>query len=184
MCRAIGRHGAGCCALGRGVDPLQRRRSPRPTMAPPWPWSSRPGARQVRPCVRRRDPPAVAGGPADRLGASVPGDSRHLDLRQHGRADYEGRPRALRGCQRDRIAANGDTANKIGTYGLAVLADCTGFPFYVAAPSSTFDLSITDGSSHSDRAARREEVTHGLGRRTAPEGIAVYNPLSTSLPPT
>ena len=54
----------------------------------------------------------------------------------------------------DRIAANGDTANKIGTYGVALLARAHGIPFYVAAPSSTFDLAIADGSAHPDRAAR------------------------------
>ena len=54
----------------------------------------------------------------------------------------------------DRIAANGDTANKIGTYGVAVLAQAHGIPFYVAAPSSTFDLSIADGSPIPIEAAR------------------------------
>ena len=54
----------------------------------------------------------------------------------------------------DRIAANGDTANKIGTYGVALLAQAHGIPFYVAAPSSTFDLSIPDGAAIPDRAAR------------------------------
>jgi methylthioribose-1-phosphate isomerase len=76
----------------------------------------------------------------------------------------------------DRIAANGDTANKIGTYGVALLARAHGLPFYVAAPSSTFDLSLASGADIpiEQRAAR--EVTHGLGRQTAPEGVAVYNP--------
>ena len=54
----------------------------------------------------------------------------------------------------DRIAANGDTANKIGTYGVALLARAHNLPFYVAAPSSTFDLSLADGSGHSDRGTR------------------------------
>ena len=54
----------------------------------------------------------------------------------------------------DRIAANGDTANKIGTYGVAVLAKAHGIPFYVAAPSSTFDLQPADRRRHSHRAAR------------------------------
>jgi methylthioribose-1-phosphate isomerase len=76
----------------------------------------------------------------------------------------------------DRIAANGDTANKIGTYGVAVLARAHGIPFYVAAPSSTFDLSIPDGSAIPIEQRDAMEVTHGLGRRTAPEGVAVYNP--------
>jgi methylthioribose-1-phosphate isomerase len=76
----------------------------------------------------------------------------------------------------DRIAANGDTANKIGTYGLAVLARAHGIPFYVAAPSSTFDLRITDGMQIPIEQRDPREITHGLGGPIAPEGIAVYNP--------
>jgi methylthioribose-1-phosphate isomerase len=76
----------------------------------------------------------------------------------------------------DRIAANGDTANKIGTYGVALLARAHGIPFYVAAPSSTFDLSIPDGSAIPIEQRDPREVTHGLGRQTAPAGVTVYNP--------
>jgi methylthioribose-1-phosphate isomerase len=76
----------------------------------------------------------------------------------------------------DRIAANGDTANKIGTYGVALLARAHGIPFYVAAPSSTFDLTLPDGASIPIEQRDPREVTHGLGRPTAPEGIDVYNP--------
>jgi methylthioribose-1-phosphate isomerase len=76
----------------------------------------------------------------------------------------------------DRIASNGDTANKIGTYGLALLAKAHGIPFYVAAPKSTFDLSIADGSAITIEQRDPREVTHGFGRQTAPDGIEVYNP--------
>jgi methylthioribose-1-phosphate isomerase len=76
----------------------------------------------------------------------------------------------------DRIAANGDAANKIGTYGVAVLAKAHGIPFYVAAPSSTFDLTLEDGSSIPIEQRDPREITHGFGRATAPEGIDVYNP--------
>ncbi len=76
----------------------------------------------------------------------------------------------------DRIAANGDAANKIGTYGVAVLARAHGIPFYVAAPSSTFDLSLADGSAIPIEERDPREVTHGFGRQTAPEGVDVYNP--------
>ena len=76
----------------------------------------------------------------------------------------------------DRIAANGDTANKIGTYGVALLAHAHGLPFYVAAPSSTFDLSIKTGADIPIEQRDPREVTHGLGRQTAPLGVAVYNP--------
>jgi len=76
----------------------------------------------------------------------------------------------------DRIAANGDVANKIGTYGLAVLAQHHGIPFCVAAPSSTFDLSIKSGDQIPIEERGAEEVTCGFGRRTAPEGAKVYSP--------
>ncbi len=76
----------------------------------------------------------------------------------------------------DRIAANGDTANKIGTYGVALLARAHSIPFYVAAPSSTFDLSLADGSLIPIEQRDPREITHGFGRTTAPEGVAVYNP--------
>ncbi len=76
----------------------------------------------------------------------------------------------------DRIAANGDTANKIGTYGLAVLAAAHDIPFFVAAPSSTFDLSLPDGRNIPIEQRDPREITHGFGRQTVPEGVKVYNP--------
>ena len=76
----------------------------------------------------------------------------------------------------DRIAANGDTANKIGTYGVALLAAAHEIPFYVAAPSSTFDLSIAGGDEIPIEQRASSEITHGFGRQTAPDGIGVYNP--------
>jgi methylthioribose-1-phosphate isomerase len=76
----------------------------------------------------------------------------------------------------DRIAANGDTANKIGTYGVAVLARAHGIPFYVAAPSSTFDLRIKDGSKIPIEQRDPREITDGMGKVIAPAGIRVYNP--------
>ncbi len=76
----------------------------------------------------------------------------------------------------DRIAANGDVANKIGTYSLALVAAAHDVPFYVAAPTSTFDLSIPDGDAIPIEQRDPREITHGFGRQTAPEGIDVYNP--------
>ena len=76
----------------------------------------------------------------------------------------------------DRIAANGDTANKIGTYSLAVLAARHGVPFYVAAPASTFDATLASGAQIKIEERAPEEVTEGFGKRTAPEGVAVYSP--------
>src|SRR5207244_13098599 len=72
--------------------------------------------------------------------------------------------------------ANGDTANKIGTYGVAVLAQVHGIPFYVAAPSSTFDLALDSGAAIPIEQRDPREITHGFGRQTAPDGIGVYNP--------
>lgn len=76
----------------------------------------------------------------------------------------------------DRIAANGDAANKIGTYGLSVLAKAHGIPFYVAAPSSTFDLTIANGAAIPIEQRAAAEITHGFGKQTAPTGCEVYNP--------
>lgn len=76
----------------------------------------------------------------------------------------------------DRIAANGDTANKIGTYSVALSARAHGIPFYVAAPTSTFDLSLPTGDGIPIEERNPEEITHGFGRQTAPMGVNVYNP--------
>jgi methylthioribose-1-phosphate isomerase len=76
----------------------------------------------------------------------------------------------------DRIAANGDTANKIGTYAVAVLAREHGIPFYVAAPLSTIDLSTPDGSRIPIEERAPKEVTHIGGSQVAPEGARIWNP--------
>jgi len=76
----------------------------------------------------------------------------------------------------DRIAANGDTANKIGTYSLSILAREHGVPFYIAAPSSTFDLSIKSGAEIPIEQRSAEEVTTFAGSQTTPSGVDVYNP--------
>jgi methylthioribose-1-phosphate isomerase len=76
----------------------------------------------------------------------------------------------------DRIARNGDTANKIGTYALAILAAHHGIPFYVAAPRSTFDLSVESGAAIPIEERSADEVVSFSGVRVAPESAAVYNP--------
>ncbi|MFW0861758.1 MAG: S-methyl-5-thioribose-1-phosphate isomerase [Dethiobacter sp.] len=76
----------------------------------------------------------------------------------------------------DRIAANGDVANKIGTYSLAVLAAAHQLPFYVAAPFSTFDLTLKTGEEIPIEERCETELTHFYGKRIAPEGIGCYNP--------
>ena len=76
----------------------------------------------------------------------------------------------------DRIARNGDTANKIGTYSLAILAGHHHIPFYVAAPTSTFDLSLANGRQIPIEERKPEEITSWFGKRVAPKGVKVYNP--------
>ena len=76
----------------------------------------------------------------------------------------------------DRIAANGDAANKIGTYGLAVLAQFHRVPFYIAAPSSTFDLALRDGSQIPIEERARAEIAEQNGKLSVPPGASVYNP--------
>lgn len=76
----------------------------------------------------------------------------------------------------DRIASNGDAANKIGTYMLAVLAKYHGVPFYIVAPQSTFDLKIKTGKQIPIEERKAEEVTHLGGVATAAKGVKVYNP--------
>lgn len=76
----------------------------------------------------------------------------------------------------DRIASNGDTANKIGTYNVAVLAKAHNIPFYVAAPGTTFDFNIKSGEQIPIEERGASEVTEGFGKRTAPKKVKVYNP--------
>ena len=76
----------------------------------------------------------------------------------------------------DRIAANGDTANKIGTYALAIVARHHGVPFYVVAPSSTVDLALADGAGIPIEQRAPEEVSEPEGHRIAPAGTAAWNP--------
>jgi len=76
----------------------------------------------------------------------------------------------------DRVAANGDVANKIGTYGLALLAKAHGIPFYVAAPCSTIDPATPDGDAIPIEERGRDEVAHVAGRAVVPEGVPVRHP--------
>ena len=96
-------------------------------------------------------------------------DSMAGYLMQKGKVDA-----VVVGC--DRIAANGDVANKIGTYTVAVLAKEHGIPFYVAAPWSTVDLATPDGEGIPIEQRPATEVTHFAGKRVTPEGIRVENP--------
>ena len=105
----------------------------------------------------------------DGIPATLITDNMAASLMAQGKIDL-----VLLDC--DRMAANGDFANKIGTYGVAVLAHYHGIPFYSVLPSSTIDLSIPDGSHIPIEQREASEVTHFAGVRTAPEGVGVYNP--------
>ena len=76
----------------------------------------------------------------------------------------------------DRICRNGDTANKVGTYALAIAAAHHGIPFYVAAPRSTFDFSLESGAEIPIEERPADEITTAGGTRIAPEGARAYNP--------
>jgi methylthioribose-1-phosphate isomerase len=76
----------------------------------------------------------------------------------------------------DRIAANGDSANKIGTYGLAVLAKHHNIPFYIVAPKSTFDLSLKSGKEIPIEERDGDEVRYFQGKQSAPKNVKVFNP--------
>lgn len=82
----------------------------------------------------------------------------------------------------DRIAANGDAANKIGTYSVAILAKAHKVPFYVAAPSSTFDLDIKCGDDIPIEERGEDEITCGFGKRTAPKSVKTYSPAFDATP--
>ena len=84
----------------------------------------------------------------------------------------------------DRIAANGDVANKIGTYGLAVLCRMHEIPFYVVAPTSTVDLETIDGTQIEIEQRSASEVTHVGDQRIVPEGVSVLNPAFDVTPNT
>ncbi len=103
------------------------------------------------------------------IGATLICDSAAAQVMREGRVQA-----VITGA--DRIAANGDTANKIGTYGVATLAHAHNIPFYVAAPTTTFDLSVATGADIPIEQRAAEEITNGLGKQTAPNDVAVYNP--------
>ncbi|MCI8537522.1 MAG: S-methyl-5-thioribose-1-phosphate isomerase [Oscillospiraceae bacterium] len=105
----------------------------------------------------------------DRIPVTLITDNMAGALMAQGKVDM-----VVLGC--DRMAANGDFANKIGTYSVAVLAKHHGIPFYTALPSSTIDLSISDGSRIPIEEREGGEVSHLFGVQTGPEGVATWNP--------
>ena len=105
----------------------------------------------------------------DGIQTTVITDNMSAALMQQGKVDL-----VVVGA--DRIAANGDTANKIGTYGVAVLAREHNIPFYVAAPLSTIDLDTPNGAGIPIEERSAREVTHVGGSQMAPDGALVWNP--------
>ena len=106
---------------------------------------------------------------SDKIPVTVIADNMAGSLMRKGRVDC-----VVVGA--DRIAANGDVANKIGTYSVAVLAHHHGIPFYVAAPISTIDFKLTSGDDIPIEERSHDEVTHIDGHRICPEGVDVINP--------
>lgn len=106
---------------------------------------------------------------ADGIPATLITDNMAGALMAQGKVDC-----VVVGC--DRMAANGDFANKIGTYSVAVLAKYHGIPFYTALPSSTVDLTLADGSGIVIEQRDQSEVTHLQGVQTGPDGIEAWNP--------
>lgn len=105
----------------------------------------------------------------EKIPATLVTDSMAGYLMQEGRIDV-----VVVGC--DRVAANGDVANKIGTYAIAVVAKRHGIPFYVAAPTSSIDLNCPSGKAIPIEQRDPKEVSHIFGRSLAPKGIKIFNP--------
>lgn len=178
MCRAIGRHGAtllkdGCTVLthcnagGLATSEFGTALAPVYTMAE----QGRPVhvyADETRPLLQGARLTAWELMQAG-IDVTLICDNMAAQVMKEGRIDA-----VLVGA--DRIAANGDAANKIGTYGVALAAKAHGIPFYVLAPSSTIDQETPtgDGIPIEERAA--EEITCGFGNQTAPDGVKVYAP--------
>ncbi len=105
----------------------------------------------------------------EKIPATLVTDNMTGYLMQRGKVDA-----VVVGC--DRVAANGDVANKIGTYGIAVLAKRHGIPFYVAGPTSSIDLDCASGKDIPIEQRNPKEVSHIFGRAIAPKGTKVFNP--------
>jgi len=105
----------------------------------------------------------------DKIPVTLLTDSMAGYLMQHGKVDA-----VIVGC--DRVAANGDVANKIGTYGLAVLARRHGIPFYVAGPTSSIDLKCPSGAEVPIEQRNPREISHIFGHAVTPRGVRILNP--------
>jgi methylthioribose-1-phosphate isomerase len=105
----------------------------------------------------------------EKIPATLITDSMAGYLMREGKVDA-----VVVGC--DRVAANGDVANKIGTYGIAVLAQKHGIPFYVAGPTSSIDVDCPSGKDIPIEQRNPKEVSHIFGRALAPKGVRIFNP--------
>jgi methylthioribose-1-phosphate isomerase len=105
----------------------------------------------------------------EKIPATLVTDNMAGFLIQKGKVDA-----VVVGC--DRVAANGDVANKIGTYGIAVLARRHGIPFYVAGPTSSIDMNCSSGDEIPIEHRDPKEVSHIFGRAMAPKGVKIFNP--------
>ena len=178
MCRAIGRHGAGLLKNGQtvlthcnagGLATSQFGTALAPIyMAQEQGKHIRVYADETRPLLQGA---RLTAWELMRAGIDVTliCDNMAAQVMKEGRIDL-----VMVGA--DRVAANGDSANKIGTYGVAVLAQAHRIPFYVLAPSSTFDLKLVTGDAIPIEERGAEEITCGFGKRTAPEHVQVYAP--------
>ncbi len=178
MCRAIGRHGAelladGCTVLthcnagglataefGTALAPIYSATEQGKQIAV--------YADETRPLLQGSRLTAWELNQAD-IDVTVICDNMAAQVMKEGRIDA-----VMVGS--DRIAANGDVANKIGTYSVALAAKAHNIPFYVLAPTSTIDLDTPTGDEIPIEERSAEEVTEGFGKRTAPQGIKVYSP--------
>lgn len=178
MCEAIGRHGAALIPTGGGVlthcNAGALATSGIGTATAPMYAAHAAGrgfsvfADETRPLLQGARLTAWELGMAG-IQTTVICDSMAATVLREGRVDL-----VITGA--DRIAANGDIANKIGTYPLAVLARHHRIPFYVAAPSTSFDLELGSGDLIPIEQREGREITHGFGQATAPDFVKTYNP--------
>ena len=176
-CRAIGRWGARSCPLRRASS-LIATRAP----SPPRATARRSASSAPRPSRARwfRCSPTRRG-PFCRAPDSPPGSSSVTacpprSSRRAWPGRYARRPDRFIVVGADRIAANGDFANKVGTYTVAMMAQAHGVPFYVAAPLSTIDLNTPDGDAIPIEQRNAREMTHVGSLQIAPSGASIWNP--------
>ena len=183
-CVAMGGTAPSCCPRARACSrTATRARSRRAATARRSASSARRTRRSGHPRLGRRDAPASPGRAAHGVGARRARHPAHADRRRRGGQLFCARAVDAVVFGADRIARNGDAANKIGTYALSVLARAHGVPFYVAAPSSTIDLAIASGAEIPIEQRAADEVARLPAARSPPRVPPSRTPPSTSRPP-